>query len=89
MDPVSFVPENDYNCRFTKINFKSRAKAKFPFLSTSLCGPLCGDQWFDGVGQAEGSPGVQWQWQRYTSTGNKTLKVVKISFVFHVPFFFL
>lgn len=59
MDPVKFIPGNENNCRFTKINFKSRAKAKFPFLSTSLCGPLCGDQRFEGVGQAESSPGVQ------------------------------
>lgn len=31
VDPVRFVPGNENNRRFTKINFKSRARAKFSF----------------------------------------------------------
>lgn len=89
MDPVRLVPGNENNHWFAKINLKSRAKAKFPFLSPSLCGPLCGSQWFDGVGQAVSSPRGAKQWQKSTSPGNKTSEVVNVSFMFHVQKIFL
>lgn len=84
MDPVRLVPGNENNHRFTKINLKSRAKAKSHLLSTSLSGSHS----FEGVGQSESSLGGAKQWQKSTPPGNKTFEVVNISFMFHVQIFF-